>query len=276
MKTCAIIVTYNPNIDEFYKYYQTNRQEVDYVIIVDNSEDLSIRKTLLSLNIDTNTEIIQLKENYGIAYAQNVGIKKAQELQKLQYLLFLDQDSLLLKGTLDQYKQSYKFLMKNYKVAALGIGNNQQSKEKFIEVNQIISSGTFSPIKVFDDIGYFDESLFIDFVEYDWCWRAKAKGYSIFSINDISLIHMRGNGVINILGFSMVLPSNIRLYYQYRNFLFLLHKAYVPLTWKIKMFIKMFIKIPLYFIYLPKRRKTFQYILKGIRDYFFNKKGKID
>ena len=33
-----MIVTYNPNIYELVKYYQYNRLEVDYVIIVDNSQ----------------------------------------------------------------------------------------------------------------------------------------------------------------------------------------------------------------------------------------------
>ena len=27
------------------------------------------------------------------------------------------------------------------------------------------------------DVGLMDESLFIDWVDFEWCWRAKSKGY---------------------------------------------------------------------------------------------------
>ena len=49
MKVCAVIVTYNPNIYELVKYYQYNRLEVDYVIIVDNSEDMRIQQKIYEL-----------------------------------------------------------------------------------------------------------------------------------------------------------------------------------------------------------------------------------
>ena len=273
MSVCAIIVTYNPNMMEFSNYYHLNRKEVDYTLIVDNSEDSMIKKEIALLGNSENTELIDLGGNKGIAYAQNIGIKRVKELQKFKYILFLDQDTLLMKGSLSNYMRYYNELSKTYSIAALGVSNG--SDEEYSRVNQIISSGTFSPLKVFDDVGYFDESLFIDFVEYDWCWRALEKNYSIFSINIVKIKHMHGSGKIHLFGFSMVIPSNIRLYYQYRNILFLLHRKYVPLKWKIKMVLKMILKIPLYFLLLPHRKKTLKYLLKAFRDYFLNKKGKI-
>ena len=275
MRVCAIIITYNPNFQEFYEYYKQNIKEVDYTIIVDNSENNVVRKKIKKLSTELSTEVIQLDSNRGIAYAQNIGVHKAEKLGWFAFVLFLDQDSLLQKGMVDIYNKYYEKLKNQYKIAALGVSNTQNFNNDYIEVKQIISSGTFTPLAVFKEIGYFDEDLFIDFVEYDWCWRAKAKGYKIFSIRECKLLtHMHGDGKVNILGTSMVKPSSIRLYYQYRNLLTLLKRSYIPLKWKITMAVKMLVKIPIYIFLLKDNKNTIKYIFRGFRDSFLKKQGK--
>jgi rhamnosyltransferase len=274
---CAIIVTYNPDISQFIKYYNNNMEEVDYTIIVDNSDKTSIQNELSKLNTKKNTELIQLFENKGIAYAQNIGIKKVQACDKYDFILFLDQDSMLNSGTVIKYIKYYNELKKNNKIACIGVGNSENKKinnTEITEVNQIISSGSFCPVGVFKKIGLMDESLFIDFVEYDWCWRAKSKEFKIFSIGEISLIHKDGIGKIYIFGSRMILPSPTRHYYQYRNFLYLMHKNYVPLYWKFRMLFKMIIKIPIYIIIMDSKYIRLKFIFRGVYDYITNKKGK--
>lgn len=277
MKVCALIVTYNPDINEFLKYYQSNRLEFDYVLIIDNSEDKMIQQELYKLGENNDTDIIQLFENMGIAYAQNVGIKKLQDSAKYDFILFLDQDSLLSDGTVEIYLSYYEQLSNKYPIACIGVGHTEDSgsRSKGVkEVQKIISSGSFSPLSVFDKVGLMDASLFIDFVEYDWCWRAVHQNYKIFSVEEIVLGHMEGDGKVYIFGQRMVLPSPIRHYYQYRNFLYLMHKSYVPTRWKITMLFKMIIKIPIYMFVMDKKQKRISYILRGIKDYFLNKRGK--
>jgi len=275
VKVCAIIITYNPNFQEFYEYYKQNIKEVDYAIIVDNSENGAVRKKIKKLSTELSTEVIQLDSNRGIAYAQNRGVERAEELGKFTFVLFLDQDSLLQKGMISIYNEYYKKLKNQYNIAILGVSNTQKFTNDYLSVTQIISSGTFTPLTLFQEIGYFDEDLFIDFVEYDWCWRAKAKGYEIFSIRECKLLtHMHGDGKINILGISMVKPSSVRLYYQYRNLLTLLKRSYVPLKWKITMAVKMLVKIPIYIFLLKDNKNTIKYIFRGFRDFFLKKQGK--
>ncbi|MFA9238576.1 MAG: hypothetical protein ACEQSQ_01650 [Candidatus Paceibacteria bacterium] len=278
MKVCAIVVTYNPNINEFNKFFKTNKLEVDYSIIVDNSDDKKKQNQILGFKNESDTEVIQLLTNKGIAYAQNIGIDRVKELENFDFVLFLDQDSMLNIGTVNTYKVFYNELSLKYNIAALGIGttDSDMNSELYMEVNQIISSGTFSPISCFQEIGVFDEDLFIDFVEYDWCWRAKKNKYKIFSINSIKLIHKHGDGKINILGFKMVNPTPIRHYYQYRNLLYMLTTSHVPILWKLKMFFKTIIKTPLYIVILNKKKQRIKFIYSGIRDFILNKKGKFE
>ena len=279
MKICAVIVTYNPNIAEFLAYYESNKREVSHTIIVDNSEDKATQKELYKLSNDLDTDVVQLFENMGIAYAQNIGIKKVQESNSYDFILFLDQDSLLSKGTTKTYLEYYTKLCQDYPIACIGVGcsgNPDSSESGAYEVQQIISSGSFCPVSVFTDVGLMDEELFIDFVEFDWCWRAVSQKYKIYSIKEIVLGHQEGDGKIKIFGQKIVVPSPIRHYYQYRNFLNLLHKPYVPLAWKIKMFFKIIIKTPIYIIFLDQKFKRLKFIVSGIKSYLLNEKGKYE
>ncbi|END16895.1 putative rhamnosyltransferase domain protein, partial [Escherichia coli P0301867.8] len=40
-----------------------------------------------------------------------------------------------------------------------------------------MSSGSLTKVDVFKKIGLFDEDLFIDYVDYEWGWRALEKNF---------------------------------------------------------------------------------------------------
>jgi len=75
IRVFGIVVTYNPNITILEKCINSLANQLNKIIIVDNTpgkcEGLEKFKNL------PNVEIIYLNNNYGIAYAQNVGIKKS-------------------------------------------------------------------------------------------------------------------------------------------------------------------------------------------------------
>lgn len=277
MKVCAIVVTYNPKISQFHDYLKNNMKQVSDIIIVDNSEDQSLKKKVSSLNMYENIEVISLNSNYGIAYAQNIGIHKAIEKNIYNFILFLDQDSMLSDDTVDTYLKYYKSLVALYKIACLGVGATKKlvnPSKGAVEVRQILSSGSFIPISVFDEVGFMDNKMFIDFVDYDWCWRASSQGYKIFSILEISLKHTEGEKVRYIFGRRIVLPSPVRHYYQYRNFFNLLDKKHVHYKWKVTMGFKMFFKIFIYLAICDKKISRLKYILYGIKDFLLGIEGK--
>ena len=58
-----------------------------------------------------------------------------------------------------------------------------------------MSSISLIPCKVFNIVGGFDESLFIDGVDNEWCWRAWHKcGLRSFIVEDAEIGHMLGEG----------------------------------------------------------------------------------
>lgn len=277
MKVCAIVVTYNPKISQFHDYLKSNMKQVYDIIIVDNSDDYQLKKQVSSLYMYGNIDIISLKMNYGIAYAQNIGIKKAIEKNMYEFILFLDQDSMLCVDAIKLYMDYFKILDGQYKVACLGVGsfNNMGSiRRGAVEVQELLSSGSFVPIPVLKDVGTMDDTMFIDFVDFEWCWRAISKGYKIFSISEIALIHTEAESISRFFGQKLAIPVPVRHYYQYRNFLNLLKKSYVPKRWKIIKSLKMIIKIPVYIVVAKEKYKRLKYIFNGIKDFFLGKDGK--
>lgn len=76
MNICCIIVTYNID-NEFEKCFHAIKDQVDKVIIVDNGSNKDTLNYLDKINGEYNIKLIKNKQNMGIAYALNQGVKYA-------------------------------------------------------------------------------------------------------------------------------------------------------------------------------------------------------
>lgn len=220
--------------------------------------------------------------NVGIARAQNIGIKYFIN-QKFSYILFLDQDSIPDTNLLSFLIDDLDFLQKqSILVGAIGPRpinreNKQEyrgsiKKGKFItqnitEVTEIISSASLVPIKHYEEIGLLEESLFIDGVDHEWCWRAKKISNLRFFISEkAQLSHKLGEGDRFFIFRNIAIPTPFRTYYQFRNYLILIRRDYVPLYWKLSNGIKYLIKFFYYPLFLKNGKDYFSNMVRGIKD----------
>ncbi len=214
----------------------------------------------------------------------NIGIERAFN-SGYEAVVLLDQDSIISRRLIDKMIGSLiKLETAGKRVACIGplVHNRDDSNQKYvdgnresnlIEVDKILSSGTLIRKEVFNDVGKMDELLFIDLVDWEWCWRAKSKGYKVFIDTSASLPHRLGEGRKKIFGSVYIgIPSPIRHYYQLRNYLILVNRKYVPKSFKMKYAIVNLAK----FIYYPalKRPRTTRwcYMKKGFLDYINNRR----
>ncbi len=58
-----------------------------------------------------------------------------------------------------------------------------------LEVDQIVGCAMFFPRRTLLAVGLFEPKFFLNFEETDWCFRARAAGYRIYSIPDAVLWH---------------------------------------------------------------------------------------
>lgn len=178
------------------------------------------------------TNYIKIGKNIGIGAAQNIGIQLAKKLGA-KYVVFFDQDSTPEIKTIYKLKDEFYEIENNgVKIGAIGpriINENQNKLYKSYIVNDdspmdvdcIISSGMLTSIRNLEVIGNMDEKLFIDYVDFEWCWRAKSKGYSVFIANDCFLKHSVGKKTLSFFKIPFIISSPFRYFYQYRNFIWL-------------------------------------------------------
>jgi rhamnosyltransferase len=273
MKDIAVIVVlYKPTEDQLNYWTKITPPQCENklnFIFVDNTPETS------NASHFENSIYIPLLENKGIATAQNIGIAKAREIDT-EFVCFFDQDSQFEPSLISQLKQEFITIRNNgVKIAAIGplildkqrgelyddnkqIGNNQ------VRVNAIISSGTFTSISVFDEVGVMADRLFIDYVDHEWCWRAQRYGYLIFKSSRAILQHQVGSKTIKRFGRSFLISAPIRYFYQYRNSLWLSRLDYVPQTWKIKTIRLQLVQFVIVPWYTNKPLYTIFNMLKGI------------
>lgn len=267
---CVVIVLYNPSEKQIENVEALNTSSS--VVAVDNSNDVSSVKC---------TQYIPLRENTGIAAAQNVGIKWARE-KGYGYILLLDQDSKLDDDFIQNlYEDFLTIKTLDSKVGFIGpvfideaskqeYKNYSDKNEAFTRTSALIASGCLISMECLDTVGGMDESLFIDLVDFEWCWRANSMGYSGYMTRRVQMLHSIGKEYHNWHGFVLGLSTPFRYYYQYRNTLWLLRRDYVPVKWKLKSARRLLdmILVPL----VSKQGwQVLKHMLKGIKDGLFKK-----
>lgn len=286
----AVIITYNVEND-FENRVNKLKGKVDEIIVVDNgsnSETISMLKEL-----EKEVTIIYLEENKGIAYALNRGIKYSIE-KKYDWVLTLDHDSIVTYDMIENMLKCYESFNKDLKekVAMLVpvhveekeyqnsnvISSEEKLSKPYIEVLTEITSGALTKADIYKNVGLYDEKLFIDLVDHDYCLSLNKKGFKVIQVNSAVLIHNLGESVKkNLLGLKMI-PTNhspLRRYYMSRNrhYIWNKYKEDFPdwvLTDK-RRFITENLKI---ILFENRKIEKFKYIKKGIKDYKNNIFGK--
>ncbi len=303
INACAIIVTFNPEkvllfelINSLYKKCQ--------IIIVDNGSSRQCLEDSILACKEYQCKFISLTNNFGIAKAQNEGIKHVERnMPSINYLAFFDQDSIPDSDFINIMLNEYQKIETREKLALIGPslydprskayhGFHQLGKITYshvspedmlvdtIECLSVNSSGSFGSIDVFKKVGYYDEDLFIDHVETEWCFRAIEKGYHFYGTKKTKIKHHMGKDVLeySLFGTKINLPYRTPLRHQYlfRNSIFLIRKSYVPFVWKFYCFVKLVLTFTLFGFFTKESVKHRQSILRGLKSAFNNEKGKIE
>ncbi len=279
MNIIAVIVLYNDATEEALSHVGKIAKQVNTLCLVDNS---STDNGELFRIID-NAVYIPLLANKGIAAAQNVGIDYAISHQA-DFIYFADPDSQVPDDAVDKLLASYQGLSeKNISVGGIGSMARDKTTQKayplrsnlirehkewgVTEVGYIMNSSSLIPIKLFQTAGKMDERLFIDGVDCEFCWRASyLHGYRFFITPNVVIDHQLGMGSKKIGGKYRSLTPPFRMYYQYRNFLWLRHYPHTPRAWVKENRWRYLAKMVYYPLFKSPRLQYIKNIYKGIKD----------
>ena len=274
----VVIIVFHPNARLLESKLKKLGNDVA-VVVVDNTPNETI-------NIEqANITYIPLYENTGIANAQNVGIGNLLE-RGCTHVVFFDQDSdfteRYVRCIVDEYERistvrKNLFLLgptvinkTNGEEYRSVIHSDKKADQGFVEKREIISSGSCVSVEKLNQVGVMDARLFIDYVDFEHCWRANSKGYVCGITRNVTLPHKVGNNELHFPhGYRVIISAPFRYYYQYRNWLWLCRKGYVPRQWKINTCIKFMSRI-IYFPFVVNEWKSIEKnMFKGIHDGLF-------
>ncbi|MBP9885969.1 MAG: glycosyltransferase [Leptospiraceae bacterium] len=208
----GIIISYQPSIDDLYLSIKNLTKEVDIIILVENGSDKYTQNKIKDIVKDNKIDLLIQDTNQGLGFAQNIGIQHGLK-KKAKYFLFLDDDSILTKGSTKQLILELES-NPNLGLAACNIIHKDSNKiqkywiktkffykrisfsekeEKFQNVNTVISSGSMIPRKVIEQCGLFREDYFIDYIDIEYNLRIRSNGYTITVIRNAELLHKLGN-----------------------------------------------------------------------------------
>ncbi|MDD3413815.1 MAG: glycosyltransferase [Lachnospiraceae bacterium] len=216
-----VLYNYNEQIVEHLKMLCELFQDI-YVFnnsdkeIPDNLEE-TIKKLKLSYR--------SVGKNKGLAFGLNsICIRAINDKHK--WIMLLDQDSLVKKELVNKMIEFIYKYQSIYKIGCVGPVIQDRYGKKAIQdslknKDVIITSGMILNLDCFKEIGWFDNKLFVDFVDYDYCLRLRRAGYDVLQNGNAVLFHNQlDNGQV-IHEYQRNKYSAIRHYYNTRNYLFL-------------------------------------------------------
>lgn len=279
----AVIITYNTG-NEFSKNVLSLKKHVGEVIVVDNGSNKETLSMLRGLKEEIT--LIELNENKGIAYALNRGIEYAVN-NYFQWVLTLDHDSTVSDSMISNMLSVYNSIdeSEKEKIVMLTpkhveekqmdvVSKSQENKWEYVLTE--ITSGALTKADFYKNELY-DEKLFIDLVDHDYCLRINSMGYKIIRVNSAILIHNLGESIQKkILGITIT-PTNhsaLRRYYMSRNRKYIWNKYRGTFKeWVIKDKIRFLNEIVKIIAFEDEKLNKLKMIKLGLNDYKDKKWG---
>lgn len=260
-KIACGIVLYNPDIKRLIENIDNINKQVELLVLIDNhSKNIDlIKETVQNYN---NVILIENEINKGIACALNQIMNFCKE-NDYDWVLTLDQDSVSPYNLISEYKK-YMNIDKLGVISPVIVDRNKDEidtdKSKICEyeyIDKCITSASLVKVSVWEEVGKFDEFMFIDLVDFEFCKRIIDSEYKIIKINKVKLLHEIGNIKQKKIFFKTINVMNhsaFRKYYMSRNIIYY-DKLYPSKNGKIKTFMSI-IKIFLLVILFEKDKKN--------------------
>jgi rhamnosyltransferase len=284
MKIIPVVIWYNPERlgqDKAVRNIQTYSNQFGKIIIVDNSDNDNQKYAALIPNVI----YIFNFENKGIAKALNQGCRKAIELG-YDWVMTMDQDSSWDTKEICSYVSHVKKLYlddtKNISFSPNICSKHSvagdirrkltpdRARGEYEILDRLITSGNILKLEIWEYLNGFNELLFIDEVDYEFCYRLKESGYNIIKITRPSMKHVVGENRKYFLP-HVCQHGGERIYYIMRNMQYIRQKY--PCFYK-KYRYKQYIVRSILEKVIAFRFADIRFIYEGIKDARNNSYGK--
>ncbi|MGF1803537.1 glycosyltransferase family 2 protein [Vibrio gigantis] len=231
-KTCAVIVTYNPELERLSENIEAIFSQVGMVILIDNNSiNINDIKAVITQFDEGLIEVLESTENLGIAFALNSALTYCKK-NDFEFLITLDQDSISSKNMVDNLSvhliQGEDIAMVGPQIIDINTERSQGNANKKPEDTMLlITSGALCKVDTLLSVGGFNNKLFIDCVDFDMSLKLYESGYKVLRANDVCMTHEIGHktkiSIFNV-SFYLLNHSPLRVYYMVRNRIYLIFR----------------------------------------------------
>lgn len=206
---CAVIVTYHPD-DGIAARVEAVARQVGLVVIVDNGSSECEVQILRGLETGNTASLILNPLNFGVGQALNLGVRTAIA-RGFRWALLLDQDTDVGGDMVQELIAVYESHPRPESLAVIGSGYNEihpgrrqtagasakpapgeSPEQSWEDAEAVITSGSLLPLDAYQQIGPFREEFFVDYIDVDFCYRARSKGFHVIKTRKALMAHQIG------------------------------------------------------------------------------------
>ena len=273
-KKIAGIVIYNPDLKRLQQNISKIAPQVDMVVLLNNGI-LNEEEFHNLINSYSNVITIGDGNNRGIAAALNRLAEYALN-QGSKWLLTLDQDSVCendLIAVYEKYTEEENVGLITCTITDRNFDyNRNESAFQIRYIEKCITSGSYIRLSAWKELCGFDEKMFIDHVDTDFCYRLGLCGWKILQTSYKGLLHEVGSNTKRkrLFGKDFVVfnHSPFRCYYIVRNQIYFArkHKNTLGLLKAIRIQRTAWTRGFVYLLYEDHKLKKMVAWVKGILD----------
>lgn len=267
-RIAAIYTTYHPD-DGFRQRIRHVVERCALTVVVDNTPGGHV----FAADQADGLTLLQDGCNKGLGAALNAGLAEALR-QGCEAVVLFDQDSSPCPDFIDSLFQALvaagpraiigPLLVDDAQARAPTIGANLPPE--LDDVTCIATSGMCFWLHDLKPTDRFTEDFFLDFVDFDWCWRLREQGWRICRLKSLPMPHRLGLAQRKFVGLTYHVPAPFRHYFQFRDTLKLAARRYVPLYSRIRLSVILLPKLLVYPFLLDRGPERLRWMLLGIRD----------
>ncbi|WP_041741244.1 glycosyltransferase family 2 protein [Collimonas fungivorans] len=297
ISTAAIVVGYFPEYKIVVNLLKSLSPQVDHLILVDNggsreAYDFAQKEGLA-------IEYIEFKKNLGLGHALNMGFERAVSLG-VKYVATFDQDSAPVADLIANLRNAHQMFegqgVNCAAVAPVFFDRREATKvyfpfyleregriisrmpnncaDNYVETDALITSGMLVRTDVWTGGVHYDDGLFVDYTDTEWCFRARAKGYKLFGCLRIEMGHAPSDAPpARIFGLSFFRYSPLRRYYYFRNTVSFCRADYVSWAWRRRLTYGLTLRFFINCLIDKKKLRSLKMMLAGVYDGLRRKSG---
>lgn len=284
----AVVVGYKPDGKVLDELLLSLCQQVSLLILVDNGG----AENFLEKHPQARAAVkyLALDGNKGLGAALNAGFDLALKAGK-QYLVTFDQDShaaptliadlhaamdnakskdprcVAVSPTFFDRRDGKKIFFPFYQSADGVIKPVFESQDDhgLVIADALITSGMFVDTRAWEEGVRYDEGMFVDFTDTEWCFRVRDHGYNLYGCLNVEMGHALSDAPpVKIFGLSFFRYSPVRRYFFFRNTVAVCRMKHTPAVWKRRLSTALVLRFVVNLVIDKNKPQSLKMMLRGI------------